>query len=90
MTAIRSDGRVVKTKLKNSTSRGTKHERKAKNAVTYSYVQATLTVITGLYPHNTLKSEGTCLFCKSGLLSNLCRKLKSRCCVVKSDLKQMQ
>lgn len=59
---------AMKEKLKNSrcflTERKTKSERKNRKHIAYSSVQATLTVITGLYPRNILKSEGTSLYCK--------------------------
>lgn len=59
---------AMEDKLKNSrcflTESRRKCERKTKNHIVCSYVHATLTVITGLYPHNILKSEGTPLFFK--------------------------
>lgn len=59
---------AMKAKLKNSrhflTERRTKCKRKTKSHIAYSYIQATLTVITGLYLYNTLKSEGKSLIYK--------------------------
>lgn len=50
-----------------------------------SYVQETLTVITGLYPHNILKSEGTSLFFKRTVEQIMQGTLYNRQCGEKSS-----